>query len=208
MFFIAEEGAAPRKGLGKARQATEDRREDLVRCESVRSDGDVVMAAVERIPLFIKICNGLPRRTDDTPGIHVVEAVKEPFKGDVEEDDRTRSGEVRHGPVAVDDASAGGDDMGRALDAADILLLQRPKTPRSLGPDDLLEASAFPGLDEDVRIQKIIPHPLGQQHAHGALPNPGHPDQYDVSILVHPHCHLLRSVDKRFSRRGEKHTGL
>ena len=93
---------------------------------------------------------------------------------------RPREPQVLHGGLAIDHAAAGGDDLVLAVQGEDEAFFRGPHAQVAFLVHDLLQGAAFPGLEEEIGIQKAEMGVFGHQHADGALAGAGHADEDEV----------------------------
>ena len=148
--------------------------------EAPAVDGYFGVAAVEGEAFGVEVGQGLAGAADQAPGVQVGEARQEFFQGEVQEDDLAQGAQVLHGCLAIDHAAAGGDDVVLAVQEEDEALFRGSHTQVAFLVDDFLQGATFPGLEEEVGIQKAEMGVLGHQHADGALAGAGHADEDEV----------------------------
>jgi hypothetical protein len=110
----------------------------------------------------------------------------EKFRGKVEVNDPAPGAKMPHCLLTVDDASAGGQDAPERGNGKQVTLFNPAETGVTFLLDDFPQLPAFPGLDENVGVEKIKAEALGQQNAHGAFPHPGHSNEHHS--LFHDHA--------------------
>ena len=101
-----------------------------------------------------------------------------------------------HGLSAVNHAPAGGDDGMLCLNGCVDPVFHLSETVVSLPGNDFMQKEPRLFLNHKIRIQKSKALVLCQNHAHGALSGPRHPDQDDV-----PHSSFSRQAITSTSQR-------